>query len=105
MTSTAWFCESLANERPFGGEADDAPMPIECERGDHREGADAPQIHNERNGEFMVAIGVNFYARHPKGDMPTTNNMVYGIEWNHGIYYSQTPSTIDLERLEISTEK
>lgn len=60
---------------------------------------------NEHNGKFMVAIGVNFYVRHPKGDMPTTNNVVYGIEWNHGIYYSQTPSTIDLERLEISTEK
>jgi len=54
---------------------------------------------NERNGEFMVAIGVNFYVRHPKGDMPTTNNMVYGIEWNHGIYYSQTPSTIDFREI------
>ncbi|MGO5053966.1 hypothetical protein ACTQ6A_15895 [Lachnospiraceae bacterium LCP25S3_G4] len=54
---------------------------------------------NERKGEFMVAIGVNFYVRHPKGDMPTTNNMVYGIEWNHGIYYSQTPSTIDFREI------
>ncbi len=46
-----------------------------------------------------MAIGVSLYVRFPKGEEPSIDNMLYGIEWGHGIYYSQTPSTIDFKEI------
>ena len=53
----------------------------------------------ERSGEFIVAVGVGFFARFPKGELPITDNRVYGIEWDHGIYYGSAPSYIDFQRI------
>jgi len=53
----------------------------------------------ERSGEFIVAVGVGFFARFPKGELPTADNRVYGIEWDHGIYYGSAPSYIDFQRI------
>jgi len=53
----------------------------------------------QRSGEFIVAVGVGFFARFPKGELPTADNKIYGIEWNHGIYYGSVPSYIDFQRI------
>lgn len=47
------------------------------------------------SGNFIVAVGVDFYVRTPREKEPGTSNCVYGIEWGHGIYLSATPSNID----------
>lgn len=54
---------------------------------------------NERNGEFVAAIGVSFYVRFPEMEAPTDNNLQYGIEWSNGLYLGRTPSTIDFEAI------
>jgi hypothetical protein len=54
---------------------------------------------NEKSSEFVVAIGVTCYVRYPKGALPNRNNQLYGIEWGHGVYLSQTPSTIDFMQI------
>lgn len=53
----------------------------------------------ERSGEFIAAIGVGFYMRFPKGELPAADNRVYGIEWDHGVYYGSIPSYIDFQRI------
>jgi len=54
---------------------------------------------NERNGQFVVAVGVDFFVKFPKEELPTTDNKVYGIEWGHGVYYGASPSFIDFQRI------
>jgi len=54
---------------------------------------------NEHNGQFVVAVGVDFFVKFPKEELPTTDNKVYGIEWGHGIYYCSSPSFIDFQRI------
>ncbi|MBB5196293.1 hypothetical protein [Anaerocolumna cellulosilytica] len=49
----------------------------------------------EVTGNFIVAIGVEFYKRTHKGEGASEINYTYGMEWGHGIYLSSTPSTID----------
>lgn len=52
-----------------------------------------------KSGAFTVALGVNLYARCPKGAEPTKQNSRIGIEWDHGHYLSAKPSEIDFRRL------
>ncbi len=57
---------------------------------------------SEGNGDFIVAIGVNLYKRHPKSEIESVSNTSYGIEWEHGIYCGPTPSAIDFKELRTS---
>ena len=52
-----------------------------------------------RTGNFNVAEGVSLYARHPKGEEPTEENSMIGIEWGQGVYFSNTPSAIDFRHI------
>ncbi len=47
------------------------------------------------SGQFLVAVGTESFMRYPKGEEPTKDNTVKGIEWNHGHYLGYTPSEID----------
>jgi len=48
-----------------------------------------------KSGNFTVAIGVEFYARYPKQEDANSELCEKGIEWGHGVYLGNTPSTID----------
>ncbi len=50
---------------------------------------------SEESGQFIVALGMEFYKRYPKGEESTEDNTVVGIEWGNGRYYGYTPSEID----------
>jgi len=51
------------------------------------------------SGCFAVAIGLNTYMRYPSGEVPTSENSVVGVSWDHGIYLPSVPSTIDFRLL------
>jgi hypothetical protein len=51
------------------------------------------------SGSFTIAIGAALYARHPSGSEPTKENSMVGVEWNHGVYLSSTPSAIDFRKI------
>ena len=53
----------------------------------------------ESNGMFVVACGVDGYARYPENTGPTEGNVEYGIEWGRGICLGSRPSCIDFARL------
>ena len=38
------------------------------------------------NGTFVVGVGTDYYAKYPKAEGICSDNCVYGIEWQHGIY-------------------
>lgn len=50
---------------------------------------------NMASGQFMVAVGVQYYSRYPYAGEYTKDNAESGIEWGHGVYLSATPSEID----------
>lgn len=50
---------------------------------------------NMASGQFMVAVGVQYYSRYPFAGEYTKDNAESGIEWGHGVYLSATPSEID----------
>lgn len=50
-------------------------------------------------GTFIVAQGVDAFARHPRGVDATDANSLIGIEWGQGLYLSSTPSTIDFHHI------
>ena len=50
---------------------------------------------NMASGEFMVAIGMQYFSRYPYAGEYSKDNAEVGIEWGHGIYLSATPSEID----------
>lgn len=50
---------------------------------------------NMASGQFVAAIGVQYYARYPHAGEYTEENAEVGIEWGHGVYLSATPSEID----------
>ena len=52
-----------------------------------------------RTGNFSVAEGVTLYARYPKGEEPTEENSMTGIEWGQGRYFCSTPSLIDFRHI------
>lgn len=43
-------------------------------------------LQDERSGNFVVALGVSLFARHPKGTEAKEGNCQIGIEWGHGVY-------------------
>lgn len=51
------------------------------------------------SGCFAVAIGLNTYKRYPSGKVPTSENSVVGVSWDHGVYLPSIPSTIDFKIL------
>lgn len=50
-------------------------------------------------GDFVVGVDVQTFARCPKGEEPTENNSIVGIEWGHGVYLSSALSAIDFRAL------
>ncbi len=59
------------------------------------------------SGEFVVGVGVDFFARYPQGEDRHSSLCEAGIEWGSGIYLGNTPSTINfsLLRKEYGIEK
>lgn len=58
------------------------------------------------NGNFVVGLGTSLFTRQIKGD---SEEPEIGIEWDHGVYLSSTPSRIDFqgirEKYEIKNEE
>ncbi len=50
-------------------------------------------------GNFVVASGVDMYARHPSGEEPTAENSLVAIEWGSGSYMGNIPSAIDFRHI------
>lgn len=50
---------------------------------------------NMVSGQFLVAVGLQYYSRYPHAGEYTKDNAEVGIEWGHGVYLSATPSEID----------
>ena len=48
------------------------------------------------NGNFVVGLGTGLFMRQIKGD---SEEPEFGIEWDHGVYLSSTPSKIDFQEL------
>ncbi len=59
------------------------------------------------SGQFVVGIGVDFFCRYPQGEDKRSDLCETGIEWGHGLYLGNTPSTINfaLLRREHGVEK
>lgn len=64
-------------------------------------------LQDAESGDFVVALGVSLFARHPKGTEAKEGNCQIGIEWGHGVYLGSTPSAIDFRhiRQEYGNEK
>jgi hypothetical protein len=56
-------------------------------------------IFNEKKCEYTVAVGINYFLRFPENETHSINNQMYGIEWESGHYYGQTPSKIDFKEI------
>jgi len=56
-------------------------------------------LQDEMSGDFIVALGVQLYARHPRGVEAKEGNSQIGIEWGQGVYLSSTPSAIDFRHI------
>lgn len=58
-------------------------------------------------GNFTVGIGVDYFARYPKGEDMSSDLCEKAIEWGHGVYLGCTPSFIDFKiiRQEYGVEK
>lgn len=50
-------------------------------------------------GNFVVGLNVEFFAKYPRTEDKFSENCQYGIEWGHGVYLSATPSEIDFAGL------
>lgn len=59
------------------------------------------------SGQFVVGVGVEYFARYPQNEDRHSSLCEEGIEWGHGIYLGNTPSTINfsLLRREYGMEK
>lgn len=53
----------------------------------------------QRSGNFTVAIGAGMYKRYPKGEVPTEDNAMTCLEWDHGVYLGNTPSNFDFSNI------
>ena len=52
------------------------------------------------NGTFVVGVGTDYYAKYPKAEGICSDNCVYGIEWQHGIYPGGSKlSEIDFKKI------
>lgn len=56
-------------------------------------------LQDEMSGDFIVALGVQLFARHPRGVEAKEENCLIGMEWGQGVYLSSTPSTIDFRHI------
>ena len=50
------------------------------------------------NGNFVVGLGTSLFMRQIKGD---SEEPEIGIEWEHGVYLSSTPSRIDFQGIRV----
>lgn len=50
---------------------------------------------NMASGQFLVAVGLQYFSRYPSDGEYTKDNAEVGIEWGHGVYLSEMPSEID----------
>lgn len=51
------------------------------------------------SGQFVVGVGVDYYARYPQGEDRHSSLCETGIEWGSGVYLGNTPSTINFSML------
>lgn len=51
------------------------------------------------SGQFVVGVGVDYFARYPQDEDRHSSLCETGIEWGHGIYLGNTPSTINFSLL------
>lgn len=51
------------------------------------------------SGQFVVGIGVEYFCRYPQGEDRNSDLCETGIEWGHGLYLGNTPSTINFALL------
>ena len=51
------------------------------------------------SGQFVVGVGVDYFARYPKGEDRHSSLCENGIEWGSGVYLGNTPSTINFSML------
>ena len=51
------------------------------------------------SGQFVVGVGVDYFARYPQGEDRHSSLCETGIEWGSGIYLGNTPSTINFALL------
>ena len=51
---------------------------------------------DKSNGNYVVGLGAGLFSRHIKGD---SEEPQFGIEWEHGVYLSSSPSRIDFQEL------
>lgn len=54
---------------------------------------------DKATGNFVVGLGVDFFAKYPRSEGKESEDCVYGIEWGHGVYLGTTPSEIDFAAL------
>lgn len=54
---------------------------------------------DKATGNFVVGLGVDFFAKYPRNAGKESEDCVYGIEWGHGVYLGTTPSEIDFAAL------
>lgn len=54
---------------------------------------------DKATGNFVVGLGVDFFAKYPRSEGKESEDCVYGIEWGHGVYLGATPSEIDFAAL------
>lgn len=50
---------------------------------------------NMASGQFLVAVGLQYFSRYPSAGEYTEENEEIGIKWGYGVYLSATPSEID----------
>lgn len=51
------------------------------------------------SGNFVVGVGVEYFAKYPKTQGRDSEDCVYGIEWGHGVYLGDMFSQINFEIL------
>lgn len=51
------------------------------------------------SGQFVVGVGVDYFARYPQGEDKASSLCETGIEWGSGVYLGNTPSTINFSML------
>lgn len=51
------------------------------------------------SGQFVVGVGVDYFARYPQGEDRHSSLCETGIEWGSGVYLGNTPSTINFSML------
>lgn len=56
-------------------------------------------LQGQRDGQFIVGLGVRLYERYPVGERPDGDSMVTGIEWDHGVYLGNDITRLDFDIL------